>query len=552
MNRTARSDNGDMVPSAVLVWADSVCPIERKPVQRRTAISVGSLGPTPHLIGPRVPAKGKIRFQSGGIGKKELRLEILTPMKILTRYVIRAHIGPFLFAFTALTALIFLNAIAQRLDDLAGRGLELLVIGEFFVLSLPHVIALTFPMSILVATLYVFSQLTGNNEVAAMAAGGIHPIRLILPLVGVGLALSATVFFFNDQVLPEANHRLSSLLTNIGSKSPTFELREEIVNEIHTEDDTKYFLRASSIDPRTNELQNVTIFDLSETGQLRTIIAEHGRMAFTANLRDLVLTLENGVVFEVSDTRPGTFQQLRYDTQILPLHGVAEELERQVSGSRSDREMTVRMLQTEVNNSVSQLQIIGEESLLASREAVDAALRGMTEEELASQSSAQTATGPEISPTTLVRGVSNTHRMNRARWDVYRLSSARYLVEIHKKYAISFACIIFFLLGPPLAMRFPQGGIGMVVAASVGIFFLYWMGLIGGERFADEGQVNPIFAMWASNLFLMASAILLLWKVADRISTNRGSTWTQFLVRIKTTIDRGSRRSEAPLTAGEA
>ncbi len=521
--------------------------------EEENGYKVGSLGPAPDFIGPRTQAKGKIRFQSGGIGKKELRLEILTPMKILTRYVIRAHIGPFLFAFTALTALIFLNAVAQRLDDLAGRGLDLLVIGEFFVLSLPHVIALTFPMSILVATLYVFSQLTGNNEVAAMAAGGIHPIRLILPLVGVGFVLSATVFFFNDQVLPEANHRLSSLLTNIGSKSPTFELREEIVNEIYTEDDTKYFLRASSIDSRTNELQDVTIFDLSETGELRTIIAERGRMAFTANLRDLVLTLEDGVVFEVSDTRPGTFQQLRYDTQILPLHGVAEELERQASASRSDREMTVRMLHTEANNSVSQLQILGEESLLASREAVNAALQGMTEEELASsQSSTQAAAGPEVSPTTLVRGVSNTHRMNRARWDVYRLSFARYLVEIHKKYAISFACIIFFLLGPPLAMRFPQGGIGMVVAASVGIFFLYWMGLIGGERFADEGQVNPILAMWASNLFLLASAILLLWKVADRISTNRGSTWTQFLVRIKTTIGREPHRAEAPMTAGEA
>ena len=70
MNQTARSDNGDSAPSAVLVWADSVCPIERKPVRRRTAISVGSLGPAPQLIGPRAPAKGKIRFQSGGIGRR--------------------------------------------------------------------------------------------------------------------------------------------------------------------------------------------------------------------------------------------------------------------------------------------------------------------------------------------------------------------------------------------------------------------------------------------------------------------------------------------------
>ena len=111
-------------------------------------------------------------------------------MKILTRYVVRAHIGPFLFAFIALTGLIFLNAIATRLDDLAGKGLGLAVIGEFAVLSLPHVVALTFPMSILVATLYAFSELTANSEVAAVAAGGIHPLRLVLPLVGVGVVLA--------------------------------------------------------------------------------------------------------------------------------------------------------------------------------------------------------------------------------------------------------------------------------------------------------------------------------------------------------------------------
>ena len=488
------------------------------------------------------------------------------PMKILTRYVIRAHIGPFLFAFTALTGLIFLNAVALRLDDLAGRGLGLVVIGEFFLLSLPHVIALTLPMSILVATLYAFSQLTGNNEVAAMASGGIHPVRLIVPLVGVGLFLGGTVYFFNDQVLPEANHRLSSLLTDIGSKSPTLELREEIVNEIHTDDDTKYFLRSSSIDPQTNELRDVTIFDLSETGGLRTITADRGRMAFTADLRDLVLTLEDGVVFEISDSRPGTFQRLNYETQVLPLRGVAQELQRQTGGSRSDREMTVGMLRAEVESSEAQLRSVAEGSLSASREALDIALRGVTAEELVAEGSGQTRTGAEssdpsgtsqllagsqLTPIALASSAASMQRINRARWEVYRASAAQKLVEIHKKYAIAIACIIFLLLGPPLAMRFPQGGVGMVIAASVGIFFVYWMGLIGGEQLADEGQVDPVLAMWAPNLMLCICALLLLRKVADRISANRGSAWTEFVTRVGVTFRRGSSPgAEPPMTGG--
>ena len=479
--------------------------------------------------------------------------------------MIKAHIGPFLFGFTALTALIFLNAVAQQLGRLVGRGLGLPVIGEFFVLSLPHVIALTLPMSILVATLYAFSELTGNNEIMAMAAGGLHPSRLITPLVVVGLGLAGTVYYFNDQILPEANHRLSSLLSDIGSKSPTFELREEIVNEIHTGDDTRYFLRAGSIDPLTNELEDVTIFDLSRAGESRAITAEHGRMAFTSDLRDLVLTLEDGIVLEVSDAQPGTFQRLNYDTQVLPLYGVARELERQTGGSRSDREMTVRMLRNEVDNSLTQQRTVAQESSAASKKAVELALGvrsdfapglPVTVAPTADDSvGTATATLPgagaeDIASATLVRDVARVHRISRARWDVHRLSSAHHIVEIQKKYAIAFACIIFVLLGPPLAIRFPQGGVGMVIAASVGIFFLYWMGLIGGERFADDGRVNPVLAMWASNLILLSSALLCLWNVGDRISTNRGSALGEFVGRVKGAFVRGPGRSGPETAAG--
>lgn len=477
-------------------------------------------------------------------------------MKILTRYVIRAHIGPFLFAFIALTALIFLNAIANRLGDLVGKGLGLSVIGEFVVLSFPHVIALTLPMSLLVATLYAFSQLTENNEVAAAASGGIHPLRLILPVVGVGLALGGTVYFFNDRVLAEANHRLSSLLTDIGSKSPTFELREEVINEIDTEDDSRYFLRSSSIDSQTNELREVTIFDMSDGRELRTITAERGRMAFTPDLRDLVLTLEDGVVFEVSDDRPGVFQRLDYETQVLPLRGVVQEFQRQSGGgSRSDREMTVQMLRGEVAASRTQASSVAHASLTTAREAVEIALGRSAEDMRAPEFGTGADAGTETSRETTLQGAPLTSltlassaaselRIHRARWDVFRLAAARDLVEIHKKYAIAFACVIYVLLGPSLAMRFPQGGVGMVIATSVLIFFLQWIGLIGGERFADDGQLNPIVAMWASNAVLLGLALILLWNLADRISTNRGSAWTELGARVGATVSRLTRARE--------
>ncbi|MSR22998.1 MAG: YjgP/YjgQ family permease [Gemmatimonadetes bacterium] len=474
-------------------------------------------------------------------------------MKILTRYVIRAHVGPFFFAFTAVTGLLFLNAVAQRVEDLAGRGLELSVVGEFMLLSIPHIVALTLPMSVLVAVLYAFSELTGHNEIAAMAAGGIHPARLMAPLMGVGLVFSGLMFVFNDRILPESNHRLSSLLADVGSKSPTFQLREEIINPIHTGDDSHYFLRAKSIDTRASLLQDVTIYDLTNVTQVRTILAKRGKMSFTPDGRDLYLTLNDGVVYEVTDDRPGSFQRLKYATQILPFRGVRDELERQGTGASSDREMDIAGLQARIAENITEMRRMGDEGYLHSREALDAAL-GVTpgREQLAVGSPPSVEEPPlEFSRDEVMRNLADLYRVDATRWSIREEQNFRYLVEVHKKYAIAFACLIFVLLGPPLAIRFPQGGAGMVIAASVGIFFFYWMGLIGGERFADRGQLDPALAMWAPNVLLLIPAAFFASRMAKQISTNRGSSWDEFVFRAGRFARRATGRWDRRASAGE-
>ena len=142
------------------------------------------------------------------------------------------------------------------------------------------------------------------------------------------------------------------------------------------------------------------------------------------------------------------------------------------------------------------------------------------------------------------------HRTNAVRFDVQRLSTFRFRVETHKKYAIAFACLIFVLLGPPMAIRFPQGGAGMVIAGSVGIFFFYGMGLIGGERLADRGQLDPVVAMWLPNVILVLPALYLMSTMARQISTNRGSTWDELRFRMGEVLRLG--RRQPALAGGKA
>ena len=466
-------------------------------------------------------------------------------MGILTRYVIRAHVGPFLFAFTAITGLLFLNAVAQRLEDLTGKGLDLGTIVTFMVLSLPHTVALTLPMATLVAVLYAFSELTANNEFTAMKAGGVRPLRLLLPLLGVGFILTEVMFVFNDQVLPEANHRLRDLLVDLGRKSPTFELREQVVNEIRASDGLNpVFLTASRIDNVRNRLEVVVIYDAENSGAHRTTYADSGSMAFNSARTDLFLTLHDGMVLETDPNHEGAFRQLYFTKQIVPLRGVGNELVRRVAGGdRGDREMTTAMLQDRVDDRRIELDDVRRQARAETRKAVL--------ETLGRAPGADAIPIPRLEQQTVggtQRYDSETekaamHARNAAtRAQAIEASISRYEVEIHKKYALAFACVVFVLLGAPLAVRFPRGGLGLVIAASSGIFAISWMGLIGGENLADRGIAPPAVAMWTPNLIFLLIGFWLASRMGREAATMRGGGWDDLFWTLRAFVGRVVRR----------
>lgn len=256
-------------------------------------------------------------------------------MSILTRYMLRTHLGPFLFALTVLTGLLFINTVARRLLELAGKGLELSIVLEVFALSLPHILALTLPMAVLVAVLYAFSTLSAENEITALKASGTNLVRLLAPLVVAGFLLAGFMVWFNDQLLPESNHRLKNLLSDVARKSPTFELKEQVINPIRTQRvRTQYYLQAATIDHAAGMLRDVVIYDLSAGNKARTVYADSGRMAFNASQTDLLLTLYDGWIHELDSYKAKEFQRVDYGEYQLMIEGVGDEFERLEGGHR--------------------------------------------------------------------------------------------------------------------------------------------------------------------------------------------------------------------------
>lgn len=476
-------------------------------------------------------------------------------MRLVTRYLLREHIGPLVFAVTTLTSLLLLNYIAKRFGDLVGRGLPWNVIGEFFVLSVPFTVALTLPMAVLIATLYAFTRLAADSEVTALMACGVGTRRLLGPVLGAGFALSVVMFVFNDQVLPRANQRLSSLQLAIAQKKPTLALKPQLLNEVSK---SRLYMWMSHLDPATNAMRDVRIHDLNDVGVRRTIIADSGELAFAPNRRDLLLTLHHGYVLETKYSDPASVQRTFFRSNIVRVADVANELTTEREDAyKGEREMTVCEMQSHIalaqrKRDSTRLKLVQADSVAGRKypprygsrlgEWYCGAVAALAARILPRAAHAQGTHGAPSSlpPQGIIRPPSSQQAPPNPAAQVTslkvnlqddELSINRYEVEVHKKFAISIACLIFALLGPPIALRFPRSGVGLVIGVSFSVFAVYYVALIAGEKFAKDLKMSPSLAMWAANIVLGTIAIAMSVRMG-RYGSARGGDFGEFWNRI--------------------
>ena len=140
-------------------------------------------------------------------------------------------------------------------------------------------------------------------------------------------------------------------------------------------------------------------------------------------------------------------------------------------------------------------------------------------------------------------------RMNdvREQMEMHEKTRDRYLVEIHKKFSLAVACVVFVLVGAPIALRFPRGGVGLVIGVSLGIFALYYVGLIGGEALADRSIISPFWGMWSHNVIMALLGVIMMARMGRESETARGGDFGDLLETLRVWIARGGRKVGLPL-----
>jgi lipopolysaccharide export system permease protein len=500
-------------------------------------------------------------------------------VKILHRYVLKEHLGPLTFALTALTSILLLQYIGKHFGELVGKGLPPFVIAEFFALSIPLTVALTLPMAVLVATLYAFSRLAAENEITALKASGVSLATVLKPVLWAALGVTLIMVGFNDQVLPRSNHRLATLQRDIAQKKPTFGLREQVINEVSP---GKFYLRAGHLEEATNLMREVTIYDMSDPTRRRTIYADRGNMAMSKGMTDLELMLYKGNMQDVPAVNPDELQRLYFDSTLIRVRGVGNQFQKTASDSyKSDREMTVCEMQKAEDQArrdyaaarkqfddgfavLSKAKVkLGKDVLaehskapwdiglgdlyckaikLIAPKAAEAQTVSSTPKQTLQRIHPPTTLSPPPSPDVAVpeqtpaqleaqkrAGEIATLESVRIRLEDTSQLMADYGVEIHKKFALAVACFVFVMLGAPIALRFPRGGVGLTIGVSLFVFALYYVCLIAGESLGKRGLMPAVVSMWLANVIFAAIALVLLAKMGKEGSTARGGDMKEML-----------------------
>ena len=508
-------------------------------------------------------------------------------MKILHRYVLKEHVGPLTFALTALTSILLLQYIGKHFGELVGKGLPTLIIAEFFGLSVPLTVALTLPMAVLVSTLYAFSRLAAENEITALKASGVSLVSVLKPVLWAALGVTVVMVGFNDQILPRSNHRLAVLQRDIAQKKPTFGLREQVINEVSP---GKFYLRAGHLDEATNLMREVTIYDMADPTRRRTIFADSGNMGMSKNLSDLELTLYNGNMQDVPTANPDELQRLYFDVDLIRVRGVGNQFQKTTADSyKSDREMTVCEMQAaqdkarrEHDKARKEFLIrkasLGKSKAMLSKPVLAAKVDPpwdiglgraycqlfalIAPKKAQAQGTSSTPRGrlpvvasstPRPSPITAQEAKNDSLALKavaaaapppssatlaqlealRIRLDDSSQLMNSYGVEIHKKFALAVACFVFVLLGAPIALRFPRGGVGLTIGVSLFVFALYYVCLIAGESIAKRGLMPAVVSMWMANVIFALIALWLLAKMGQEGSTARGGDMKEMFGAIR-------------------
>ncbi|MDX9846621.1 MAG: LptF/LptG family permease [Tenuifilaceae bacterium] len=454
-------------------------------------------------------------------------------MKRLHWFVLKSYLGPMIMTFFIVMFILLMQFLWKYIDDLVGKGLGLDVIAELLVYASANLLPMALPLSTLLASLMTMGNLGENNELLAMKSAGISLPRIMQPLIIVTVIISSGAFFFSNNVLPYTNLKMSTLLWDVRQQRPELSIRVGVFND----DIDGYSIKIADRDPKTSLMRRILIYDhRSKEGNMVVTTADSGYMHITSDEAYMVVTLYSGYTYEeMSEGRSARKPEIRkyparrnkFDEQVLLLELKGFGFERsdedifkssfhalnltQLAHTRDslNKEIERRVQSAKFNllrHTLFQnpFQHTRDSSAVVTYTLDKDSLIGTMDLQAQKTSMARAIAAARSAKSSV--GSTNQDYLSRSKHMV------RHTIEWHRKFALSFACFVFFFIGAPLGAIIRKGGLGMPVVVSVLFFVVYYVISLTGEKFARELMWDPHVGMWLSSFILLPLGVFLSYK----------------------------------------
>ncbi len=435
---------------------------------------------------------------------------------ILDKYILKNHVIPFFFSVVTLTGIFVLQFMMKFADRLVGKGLSIWVIIQLVMYNLAWMVVLVIPMATLVATLMAFGNMSQNNEITILKSSGISLYRMMAAPLLASVIVGYFLLLFNNDVLPDANHRAKILMQDISRQKPTLSL----IPGVFSQEVTNYAILARGINKETNDLTDVTLYDYTDPSKVDIVTAKKGKIFFSPDQSKLIMDLWNGEIHESDPLKPNVYRKLIFKKHRIAMPADQFSFHQSVPGQpRGDRELSthamlyiIDSLRTEKTNYLNGLSYVTKKYFFNDS---TFNFRGYA------KAKSNLIYSQTLGKLKTIRNLINSQAQ------IVLLKQDQinsYSVEVYKKYAIPFACIVFILIGAPLGIMVKKGGFGVAAGISLFFFLLYWASLIGGEKLGNRNLLSPFLGMWAANIIIgIAGLILTIKTVRETVTLNFSS-----------------------------
>lgn len=447
-------------------------------------------------------------------------------IKKLDKLIIKAFIGPFVATFFITLFVLVMQFFWLYIDDLVGKGLDFFTIGKLIGYVSATLVPLAFPLGILLASIMTFGNLGETFELVAIKSAGIPLLRFMRPLLIVALLICCIAFLFNNYIIPVANLKMKTLLTNIRFSKPAFDLKEGVFYD----GIPGYTIKVAKKDKEGKNLENVIIYEHSYELQDNIIVAEKGSMSVSADKKKLLFDLQNGWRYQErgnsSSNNETEYIRLGFANyqKVFDLSALAMLSYNDSSFKNFYQMLSVRQLSVTIDSlhrglDTFQTKNTREISLYFNFPSITPADWDSSKKITNVKFKTITDFVPDSIRTIVLSrvqsqlaAIKNAVESKATEYVDRKKQIQLHLIEWHRKFALSSACLVLFLIGAPLGSIIRKGGIGLPFIFALLFFIIFHLVNTFGEKLAKQEVLNAMAGMWLSTFVLIPIGIFLTYK----------------------------------------